>query len=100
MAEIQILAILARTVSRPISITGGAPRAAINLRIVALETDVRGVGADTRSMLPPEQRKVGMVFQDLALFPHLTVGDNIAFGMRGKGKKEIDKRVEELLELV
>ena len=56
--------------------------------------------ADTRTMLPPERRKVGMVFQDLALFPHLTVGDNIAFGMRGRSKQEINNRIEELLKLV
>lgn len=56
--------------------------------------------ADPRNMLPPEQRKVGMVFQDLALFPHLTVGDNIAFGMRGKSKETINQRIEELLKLV
>jgi len=48
----------------------------------------------------PEERHIGMVFQDLALFPHMTVEKNIAFGMRGFSKKEIRKRVTELLELV
>ena len=42
----------------------------------------------------PEKRRVGMVFQDYALFPHLTVRDNIAFGMSGSGRKE---RVDRLL---
>ena len=39
------------------------------------------VVADARGSLPPERRRVGMVFQDFALFPHLTVSQNIAFGL-------------------
>jgi iron(III) transport system ATP-binding protein len=50
--------------------------------------------------LPPESRRIGMVFQDYALFPHLTVAGNIAFGMRGAGKAERGTRVNELLEVV
>lgn len=47
---------------------------------------------------PPEQRRIGMVFQDYALFPHLTVQDNVAFGInRHPDRKRI---VGELLELV
>jgi iron(III) transport system ATP-binding protein len=55
---------------------------------------------------PPEQRHVGMVFQDYALFPHLTVAENIAFGLRAPGKKRMKKdsdrqqRVTELMALV
>ncbi len=56
--------------------------------------------ASRQIMLPPEQRNVGMVFQDLALFPHLTVGQNIAFGMRRCSKEEIRQRTQILLELV
>jgi len=56
--------------------------------------------ASIKKMLPPERRNVGMVFQDLALFPHLTVGDNIAFGMRGKSKQEVTNRIQTLLELI
>lgn len=50
--------------------------------------------------LPPENRKIGMVFQDYALFPHLSVKDNITFGLDRLGKAERSKRESELLELV
>jgi iron(III) transport system ATP-binding protein len=48
----------------------------------------------------PEHRRVGMVFQDLALFPHINVRRNVAFGMRRAKKSVINERVDELLELV
>ncbi len=48
--------------------------------------------------MPPDRRRVGMVFQDFALFPHLDVADNIAFGLpRGRGRRQ---RVQEIIELV
>ncbi len=49
---------------------------------------------------PPEQRGIGMVFQDFALFPHLSIGDNIAFGLRGWPAGKRHARVAELLALV
>ena len=51
---------------------------------------------------PPNQRNVGMVFQSYALFPNMTVADNIGFGLkvRKRPKAEIDKRVTELLGLI
>ncbi len=51
---------------------------------------------------PPDKRPVNMVFQHYALFPHLNVGDNVAFGLRRKGvaKAETARRVGEALELV
>ncbi|MGH8764010.1 MAG: ABC transporter ATP-binding protein [Nitrosospira sp.] len=50
--------------------------------------------------LPPEQRHIGMVFQDYALFPHLTVVDNIAFGLHRMQKRERALRVAELMQTV
>ncbi|MGD9894064.1 MAG: ABC transporter ATP-binding protein [Dehalococcoidia bacterium] len=49
---------------------------------------------------PPQQRGVGMVVQSYALFPHMTVADNIAFGLRGQRSAERRNRVEELLTLL
>ncbi len=51
---------------------------------------------------PPDKRPVNMVFQNYALFPHLDVGDNVAFGLKRKGvaKDETARRVGEALELV
>ena len=50
--------------------------------------------------LAPESRRVGMVFQDFALFPHLTVKGNVAFGLRDLSRRDRRTRVGELLELV
>jgi iron(III) transport system ATP-binding protein len=49
---------------------------------------------------PPERRSVGLVFQDYALFPHLTVEGNVAFGLRTLGPGERARRVQEMLDLV
>lgn len=51
-------------------------------------------------MLPPERRNVGVVFQDFALFPHLTVADNIGFGLRQLSGSARARRVAELLDMV
>ena len=50
--------------------------------------------------VPPEQRDVGVVFQEFALFPHMTARENIAFGIDSWPEGERKERVEELLELV
>lgn len=49
---------------------------------------------------PSELRQVGMVFQDYALFPHLTAGQNIAFGLHGYSASDRQHRVDEMLELI
>ena len=56
--------------------------------------------ATAQNQASPEERRVGMVFQDLALFPHMTVRRNVAFGLRGSSRKAVDGRVDELLDLV
>ncbi len=50
--------------------------------------------------MPPEQRRVGMVFQDYALFPHLDVGRNVGFGLKHLRPAERARRVAEVLALV
>jgi ABC-type sugar transport system ATPase subunit len=76
------------------------------LRIIAgLEVPDSGAvsldGADV-THVPPERRNAAMVFQSYALFPHMNVFDNIAFGLRARkmSKADIAVRVEEALELV
>lgn len=55
---------------------------------------------DGANWLPPEQRNIGMIFQDYALFPHLTVNQNVAFGLRDMSDQEKKAKVQEMLELV
>lgn len=55
---------------------------------------------DGANWLPPEQRNIGMIFQDYALFPHLTVEQNVAFGLRNISQEEQQAKVTEMLELV
>ncbi|WP_299785724.1 ABC transporter ATP-binding protein [uncultured Marivita sp.] len=54
---------------------------------------------DTVYRVPPERRSIGLIFQDFALFPHLTIGDNVGFGLTGSRKDKLP-RVGELLERV
>jgi molybdate transport system ATP-binding protein len=53
-----------------------------------------------RLNLPPQRRRVGLVSQQYLLFPHLTVGQNVAFGLTGHSRDERDRIVEEMLALV
>ncbi len=71
------------------------------LRMIAgLETPTSGriyIGGEDVTDLPPKKRDIAMVFQNYALYPHMTVYDNMAFGlkMRGYPREEIRRRVEE-----
>ena len=76
------------------------------LRIIAgLETPDAGtvtLGDDDVTGVPPQQRGIGFVFQHYAAFKHMTVRDNVAFGLtiRKRPKDEVARRVDELLEIV
>ncbi len=54
---------------------------------------------DTITRVPPESREIGLMFQDFALFPHLSVAENVAFGLTGSARSNRE-RVDELLEKV
>ncbi|MEA5571426.1 ABC transporter ATP-binding protein [Calothrix sp. UHCC 0171] len=58
------------------------------------------VVCDRTNWIPPENRDIGIVFQDYALFPHLTVVKNVAFGLKNLSKQQIEQRVSETLKLV
>jgi iron(III) transport system ATP-binding protein len=78
------------------------------LRMVAglLDPDAGEIVIDGRTVtgprvaVPPEQRSVGMVFQDYALFPHLSVHRNVAYGLRSLPRRQRRRRVAEVLDLV
>ena len=68
--------------------------------VQAGEIRLNGEGlASSNQSLPPEKRPVGLVFQEGALFPHMTVADNIAFGLTGTAAEK-KKRVSDLLEKI
>ncbi len=83
----------------------GCGKSTLLRAIAGLEPVVEGSillnGLDATT-LPPHRRNIGFVFQDLALFPHLGVGENIAYGLRRRGVKAPERRarIAELLELV
>ena len=74
------------------------------LRMVAgLEEPTNGtitIAGQDISRLKPYKRPVNTVFQSYALFPHLDIFENVAFGLRRRGQKDVKKQVQEMLELV
>jgi iron(III) transport system ATP-binding protein len=65
-------------------------------RIALMGREVSGAGVH----VPTEQRNIGMVFQDYALFPHLTVQGNVGFGLHGLAAKDAKARVQQMLQMV
>jgi len=84
--------------------SGCGKSTALNCIAGLLATTGGGIYLDARRIdqLKPEDRGFGMVFQNYALFPHMSVGQNIGFGlkMRGLPKSEIERRVEEAIAMV
>jgi len=84
----------------------GSGKSTLLRNIIGLEEPFEGkislngeILSEGNNSIPTEKREIGMVFQDYALFPHLTVEKNISFGLKEK-KKEAKARVEELLKLI
>ena len=83
----------------------GSGKTTVLRMIAGFETPTEGAirleGKDV-SRMPPHKRNVNTVFQHYALFPHMTVWDNVAYGPRSskKSKEEVKRSVDELLEVV
>ncbi|MBI3154906.1 MAG: polyamine ABC transporter ATP-binding protein [Burkholderiales bacterium] len=85
--------------------SSGCGKSTLLRMLAGFETPTAGrIVLDGRDLadLPPHQRPINMMFQSYALFPHLTVWDNIAFGLRREGlpRERVAERVEAMLKLV
>ena len=76
------------------AIAGFRPLAAGSIALAGRELSTAG------ACVPPEKRALGVVFQDYALFPHLTLEQNVAFGLKMLSRSERQSRIRELLQLV
>lgn len=76
------------------------------LRMIAGFNSIEGgdffFGEERINQMEPSKRNIGMVFQNYAIFPHLTVKDNVAFGLKQRkmSKQELDERVDKYLKLM
>ncbi len=71
----------------------------IEYAIKSLKVDGKIVSEKGKILVLPHKRKIGFVFQDLALWPHFTVYNNIAFGLKERKEKAIKDKVSDMLEL-
>ncbi|MFC0559391.1 ABC transporter ATP-binding protein [Halalkalibacter alkalisediminis] len=85
----------------------GSGKSTILRLLAGLETANRGsisINGKTimsdHHFMPPEKRGVGMVFQDYALFPHMTVANNIKYGLRKMSRRQKQQRLDEMLSLI
>lgn len=85
----------------------GSGKSTILRLIAGLEEPIKGIInlnnnilRDKSTYVMPENREIGMVFQDYALFPHMTVANNIVFGLDKLNKKQKNNRLKEVLQLV
>lgn len=76
------------------AVAGLLPLAQGEIRLGETLLDAPGVS------VPPEARHIGMIFQDYALFPHLTVAENVGFGLTGQDRGSRQQQVDEALALV
>ena len=67
---------------------------------MTMPNDIAREISSPSSMLSPERRQIGMVFQDIALFPHLTIAENIAFGISRWPSNQQRLRVDNLLKMM
>jgi iron(III) transport system ATP-binding protein len=94
------------TPDEPLAVLGpsGSGKTTLLRLIAGLETPdegeifIDGVHAGgKRQCIPPYQRRIGFVFQTAALWPHMTVGENILFGLNGLTRKQARQRLDQLL---
>ena len=86
--------------------SSGSGKTTILRLIAGLETvdegrifiDGKVVSEDKKLLIPPSQREIGFIFQDLALWPHMSVYENIALGLELKKSKDIKTKISEILE--
>lgn len=68
--------------------------------LVPVDSGTIRVNGSDLSSTPPHRRDIGLVFQDFALFPHLDVGDNVAYGLRMHDRRDVAMRVASVLAMV